>query len=240
MSTWEVIKALFGEIGIYRKKALFFVILAGVAVLVFLGWQIFGHPLAAVEFNDLPYNSVVNQRIMNIEVSKTGTVTVDGAKKNHVLRFYEQYDELRILVFDSTGEYISAFQGIVHLPAAVKSDEVRQIVYAVHGIGATKIYMSDPQTLVYEATDISPQATLTIVADLPKGLIQPNFWQSLEFSLASLPIKIWLYVAIVLPLVTLVLMLFMILKRRSAQMIPIRGQLGGPPESLPGDSGRFD
>ncbi len=232
MSTWEVIKALFREIGFYRKKAFFFVILAGVAVLVFLGWQIFGRPLAAVEFKDLPFNSVINQRTMNIEVSKTGTVTIDGEKKNHALRFYEQYDELRILVFDSTGEYISAFQGIVHLPSPVKSEEVRQIVYAVHGIGSTRIYLSDPQTLVYEATDISPQATLTIVADLPKGLIQPNFWQVLEFSITNLPVKIWLYIAIVLPGVTLVLMLFMILKRRRAQMIPIRGQLGGPPDTI--------
>jgi len=233
VTTRQVIKTIFSEIGFYRKKAVFFALVFAVAALIFWAWQIFGHPLAAVEFNTLPYNAVINQRIMHIEVGRTGTVTIDGVRKNHVLRFYKQYDELRIMVFDSTGEYIAAFQGIVHLPAAVKSDEVRQIVYAVHGVGATKIYMSDPQTLVYEATDISPRATFTIVADLPKGLIQPNFWQSLAFRLANLPVKTWLYVAIVLPSITLVLMLFMILKRRRAQMILIRGQLGGPPENLP-------
>ncbi len=232
MKTREVLRELWRGAAFSQRKAVFLGLVLVAGFLVFWAWRIFGHPMAAVEFNDIPSNTVINQRTMSVEVSKNGTVTIDGKKKNQALRFYDKYDEVRILVFDSTGEYISVFQGIIHLPSAVKSDEVRQIVYAVHGVGSTRIYMSDPQTLVYEANEISPSATLTLVADLPKGMIQPNFWQNLEFSVSNLPVKIWLYVAIVFPTIATVLMLFMILKRRRAQMIPIRGQLGGPPEAI--------
>lgn len=232
MKTKEVLKELWRGRSFYPKKAIFFVVVFAVGILIFGGWKIFGHPMAAVEFSDVPTAPYVNHKVMNVEVAQNGTVTIDGKKKNQALRFYEKYDELRILVFDSTGEYISVFRGVVHLPSSVTSDEVRQIVYAVHGVGSTQLYMSDPQTLVYEATEISPSATLTIVADLPKGLVQPNFWQRLSFSVTNLPVKIWLYIAIVLPTAALGLMLFMIIKRRRSQMIPIRGQLGGPPENV--------
>lgn len=232
MSTWQVIKTLLSEIGVYRRKFVFFAIFFVLAFAVYLIWQMWGQSQAAVEFNEMPYYPALNQRAMEIFVQKNGEVIVDG-KTKRALHFYDNYDELRILVFDSGGEYISAFKATVHLPEPQKSEDIRQIVYAVHGVGSTKIYMSGAETLIYEATDISPQATLTIVADFPKGMISPNWWQRIEIATAQLPIKMWLLVAILLPSLTLILMLFMITKRRTAQIIPVRGSLGGPPENVP-------
>ena len=231
MTTWQVIKTLIKEIGFYRRKILFFVIIFGIGIVIYSLWHFFSQPEAAVEFNEVPYSLAANQRTMEVLVQKNGEVIVDG-KPKRALHFYEEYDELRILVFDDSGEYISGFRATVHLPEPQRSEDIRQIVYAVHGVGSTRISMSDPQTLVYEATDISPQATLTIVANFPKGMITPDWWQRIEITTNQLPVKIWLLVAIILPSITLILMLFMILKRRTAQIIPVRGTLGGPPENI--------
>jgi len=224
MTTGQVLKLILRETSFYKRKVIFFLIIIVVILLIYFLWLNLGQPKAAVEYGETT---------IDITVQKDGQVLVDGKRKNRVFRLYESYDELRILVFDSPGEFISHFKATVHLPKATSLEETRQIVYAVHGVGATQTYLADPQTLVYEVSDISPSATLTIVADLPKEMVEPNFWQKILFQMQNLPVSAWLYVAIILPCFTLILMLFMILKRRSAQILPVRGLLGGPPENIP-------
>ena len=232
MTTGQVIKTILKEISFYKRKTAVFSVAIIVIVIIYLIWQNFGRPQAAVEYKNLSQfpSSTVS---MEVTLQKDGKVLIDGQRKNQVLRFYENYDELRILVFDSPGVFISHFKATVHLPSATEKENTRQIIYAVHGVGSTQTYLPSPKTLVYEAHDISPQATLTIVANLPKGMVEPSFWQKLEIGIRNLSVKAWLLVAIILPGITLILMLFMIIKRRSAQMMPIRGLLGGPPENIP-------
>ena len=161
---------------------------------------------------------------------------VDGKKNNQVLNFYEDYDELRIIVFDSPGEYISHFKAKVTLPKAVspdQEDQLRQLIYAIHGVGSTRLYVEDSQILVYEANNISPQAMLTIVAYLPKGLASPSFFQKIRYELQRLSLDIWLYAAIVLPLITVILMMFMFFRRRSDHILHLRTMSSQPPPKVP-------
>jgi len=231
LTTKEVLKVLLRQVGFYQKKAIYFGLAIAAGIGIYFLWHYYGTTGAAVSYN-VPELSAVTQGKMDIVIGKNGSVLVDGAKKGGVLKLYEKYDELRILVYDSPGQFINFFQATVHLPADATSDETRQIVYAVHGVGATENYFEDSRTLIFTARDISPSATLTIVADMPKGLVTPGLWQKIEFSTRSLPIRIWLIIAIILPLVTLILMFVMIAKRRSTQLIQVKGFLGGPPENI--------
>jgi len=234
MTGWELFKTLVREVGWYRRKLVFFLLFVFVAAAGYFVWQNYFKPESAVvafsEFATPP-----PQVNLEVEVQKTGKVLVNGKKNNRALKYYDEYDELRILVFDSPGYFIGNFSGTVHLPGDVSSDRVRQIVYAVHGVGAYKYYMSDSQTLVYEASDISPQSMLTIVADLPKGIVTPSALQNLKLQLGRLSLKIWFYIAVALPLITAVILIFMLLKRHSAKIFSpsSRGFLGQPPTDDP-------
>lgn len=233
LTTWKVIKTLLNEVGFYRKKIIFFGSLIVLVIVLYFVWQNFFKSQAAVQFNRFPPNSYVSQSTMEVIIHANGNVYIDGKKQNRTLKFYQNYDELHILVFDEPGQFINSFKGIVNLPEGADISQIRQIIYAVHGVGSYRTYTSGPSTLIYEAHDISPTATLTIVADLPKGTINPNFWQRIGISLANLPVRMWLFVAIALPGITLLLMTFMIIKRRKDRLIIIRGFLGGPPEEIP-------
>lgn len=235
MTGWELFKTIVKEVGLYRRKLVFFLMLVVVGAAGYFTWQnYFRSESAAAAFSEFAEQPTeVN---LEVEVGKTGKVLINSKKNNRALKYYNEYDELRILVFDSPGYFIGNFSGTVHLPEAVASDQVRQTVYAVHGVGSYQSYMSDNQTLVYEASDISPQSMLTIVADLPKGLITPSIVQNLKLQLGHLSLKIWFYVAVALPLLTVMILIFMLLKRHASKLFSptfSRGFLGQPPTQDP-------
>lgn len=233
MTNRQLLKLILKETGFYKRKALFFLMILVAGLVIYYLVINFARPKAAIEYSKFSQVSSVSEVAMDVVIEENGKVLVDNKRKNGVFHFYENYDELRILVFDSPDQFISHFTATVHLPSKTDQEKTRQIIYAVHGVGSTQAYFADSQTLVYEAYDISSGATLTIVANLPKGMVAPSLSQRIAIGIRNTPIKIWLYIAIVLPGITLILMLFMIIKRRSAQMMPVRGLLGGPPEALP-------
>ena len=234
MTNWEVIKELGRQAGLYRRKALFIVILAIIGLGINFWWQ--RTTIADIEpQSKIPIGSIYSDR-MEIEITKDAQVFVDGKKNNQVLKFYENYDELLVIVFDSPGEYISHFKAEVTLPRDVTDKEkqqIRQRIYAVHGVGSNNSYMRDSKTLVYEASNISPQATLTIVAHLPKDLVSLSFFQKIKFDLQELPLGIWLYTAIILPFLTIIMMAFMLYKRHSEQIFHVGDMVDQPPSKAP-------
>ena len=233
MTTWQFLKIAVREIGVYKRKLFFFVLLIGLGVAVYLSWYYWGAAQASPQFGaKTPYKNT-NQVLMEVNVSADGRVFVDNKKQSRAINFFPEYDELRILVFDNPGRFIAYFQAAVRLPEPVSQEQIQPIIYAVHGIGFSRAYLSDPQTIVYEATDISPQATLSIVANLPKGMVKPGPWYGMEYYLTNLPVKVWLVLAIILPSLTLILLIFMILKRRAGRIFSVKKGLTLPPEDIP-------
>jgi len=221
------------EVGIYRKKFIIFLILACLVVGVYFLWHYFGKSQAAIQFADSPKYTTVSQTTMNVVVGSDGTVTVDGKKQNKALSFLKEYDEIRILVYDNPGEFISNFRATIQLPEGANKEDLRAIIYAVHGVGSNSAEVESPTTLIYEANNISPSATVTIVADFPKGLVTPGIFAQIIYFFFNLPVSIWLIVAIVLPLIAIVVMLFMIVARKSDQIFRPKGILAAPPENIP-------
>lgn len=231
MNRWQVLRVLIKEVGFYRKKLLFFSLILVVALGLYFVWR--GSRKGEVEASiDLPQTeaSYLNQVEAEIEVTKDGQVFIDGKKNNQALKFLPDYDELSISVFNGPGYFISSFKGWIHLPS---TDNVRQLIYATHGVGSTEYFVIDKQTIFYQATDISPSAILRLVAYLPKGMVQPTLIQRLKLTFEEFPIKIWLYVVFILPLAAIGIMVFMIVKRRSGRVFFVRSTLTKPPSKDP-------
>jgi len=230
LKSWDLFKVLLGQIGFYRRKFIFFIGLIVLALIFNFIWQNSKNVEAAINFSEEEVSS--SQVKMEVTLTQDGQVFINGKKNNQYLKFYDNYDELSIIVFNNPGSYISSFEGIVHLPAPAPK-ELRQMVYAVHGVGAYEYSLLDSQTLIYEASDISPQAVLTIVTDLPKGMVKPGILRRLGIAIQKFPLKGWLYVAIVLPLITIMIMSFMIIKRRADQFSLATTLLDKPPSLEP-------
>jgi len=231
LKSWDILKALFSNAGLYKRKLLLFLIFAVVGITVGYTWQKSRGVEASVEFTP-PSGGYFNEISMDVTVKENGDVFIEGKKNNKAITFYDNYDEIKIIVFSEPGYFIENFQGMINLPSGNAKD-VRQIVYAVHGVGSYETSAPNPQTLFYEVREISPQAVVTIVADLPKGMVNPNKSQELLFKIRQLPLKNWFYVGMILPLVAIILMTVMIFKRRSAQLLFVRETLSEPPSNDP-------
>lgn len=230
MTTWQVFKTILKEVGFYRKKLIVFMLILAVGLSFNYFWQKSKGVEASPVFSGGD-KTFAQSASIDVVVTKSGQVVIDGKKENAALKFYDNYDELKIVVFSSPGYYIQSFTGTVHLPEGVEVDKIRQMIYAVHGVGSYNFQVADSQTLTYTATDISPQAVLTIVADFPKGMLQPNLKNQIELFLSQFPLEDWLYVGLVFPAVTIIVMSFMLIKRRSAQINFLSSILREPPSA---------
>src|SRR3990167_8023751 len=117
MTTGQVLKLILKETGFYKRKVLFFILLAIVGIIIYFLWVNFGRSRAAIQFSQMPQYTSIAEKQMEVTIEQNGTILIDGKKTSGVFHFYEKYDELRILVFDSPGEFISLFRATVHLPA---------------------------------------------------------------------------------------------------------------------------
>lgn len=221
MSTWEVFKTLLKQASFYRNKLMLFIVIGVIAIVAYFLWQNY-HTEAQGRYYGPISEAFPTVAESEITLEKNGQVLIDGKKQNQAIKFYENYDELRVIIFDNPADFISYFKATVHLPEPARESDIRQITYAVRGVGGILNYMPDSKTLIYEAQDISPGATLTIVAQMPKGLITPTLAKRIQIAIAHVTIEGWLYIAIILPGITILFMGFMIYKRRAAGLFMVK------------------
>lgn len=221
MNSWQLIKEIFQGIGFYWRK---FIVLSIFVVLILLGLnfiRVNNQSQAAFSFSDEPQFKSVMQKNVDVTVGANGQVLVDGKTDKSALTVYKDYDEIRLLAADNPGVFIQNGQITMHLPGPVSSNQVKQITYAVHGVDSYQNYMLDNQTLVWRATDISSEATWTVVAQVPKNIIQPPLGKLFLYWISSVPAQSYLILAIILPLLTFIITLFMLLKRRKDQIVSL-------------------
>ena len=229
MNTWVLIKEILHGAGFYWKK---FVVLSLVLVVVVASWAIFqtrGRSQAEFQFSNEAQFSMIDTRQAQVVVGSNGLVTIDG-KKTDSLYIQPDYYEVRMVVLDKPGEYIGKMVVTMTLPKPVQKNQISQIVYAIHGIGSYQTYMTSPTTLVYEATDISSESTLSISAHLPKNSLTPPLSKRVLYYITNVPAKVYAGIAITIPLITLMIMLTMVVRRRRDQIVSLNV---APSEVLP-------
>ncbi|MDO8686876.1 MAG: DUF2207 domain-containing protein [Candidatus Berkelbacteria bacterium] len=224
MHTYELIKAIFHGIDFYWKKFLVFLLLIFVVISGALIWKSQGESEAAIQFSQVPQYATESQRTVDITVTEKGKVIVDGKTDSKALRIQPGFYEVRLKILDNPGAYIGNATITMHLPGPVSKDDSEQLMYAVHGIGSFNYYMADPQTLVYTADNISSSSTLTVAAHLPKNILTPPLIKRIVFAVTNVPAKTYLGIAIVIPAITLLITLFMAVKRRKDQILSLNAK----------------
>lgn len=234
MTTWDVIKALLKNTNFYWRK---FFVFFGIAAVMAGGLFLVKNQdkiEASVKFANQTQDYESGRVLLNIDVSKNGKIVVNGEDKSKYLKILPDYYEISILAIDQPQTYISSFQAIMNLPETVDESEIERIVYAVHGVSAYQTYMAGPRTIIYTADSIPPQASLTIVARLPKNILTPPISKQIIYNISRVSVKSYLYLAIAMPIIAFIILMMMVARRQQDKLFYLsRKFLSAPPNQTP-------
>lgn len=219
-----------GLVGFYQRKFFFF---AFILIVSYFGFNaIRSNRFAADNIKTTTTNFSSTKEYL-VAVSSAGKITVDGVAVNNRINYLSDSDELRLLILDSPGQYISNVQIKLTLPEAV-AFETKTELLAIHGVGNTSVSPASDTTLLYDASNVSSNATVSIVAKMPKGTIKPSFSDRILNLLISAKSSSWILVAILLPLITLFSMIVFLIYLRKRQHVDMPDkEIPNPPMAIP-------
>jgi len=170
---------------------------------------------------------------MRLEVRENGSVYKDGTKIKSKISAQNDYDELRLIVFDKNGFYLNNMSIYLELPANI-ADKSKASILAIHGVDSATAETVDESTILYQASGVAGSSTITIVAQIPKGVIKLPLYDQLVFLLSSFGSSVWLTIAIIIPVLVLIYLLLLIsLRQRSEKIIVPDRVISSPPMALP-------
>ena len=219
-----------GIIGFYKRKFFFFAV---ILILAFGGWNTIRNNLIGADTTKETFNASQGLTSYKIEVSQSGEISVNGDKISNRLNYLSNSDELRLLVIDNPGKYVGDVQIELKLPGGI-AKSAKPEALAIHGVGDASIKTPDNNTIIYSVHSVSGMASVSIVAQIPKGVINPTLQDRAINLLNSFKNSFWIYLAIGLPIITFLVMLSFIfyMKRRQGYDVP-EGELPNPPMAIP-------
>lgn len=221
MNNFSLIKALLHGADFYWKK---FFVLSMLLVIVFGGfflWRTENVSEASSNLVDEFDYTQLDQQNIDIQVLANGKVLSNGKNISSTLKLFSDHDEIRIILVDNSENYTPSLVATVTMPKSFQKKDIEQATYAVHGIESYRNYVQDSKTLVYEATNVMPGSTLSILVKFPKNMVKPSIFKQLGFYISSVSAQSYLVVAFILPLLTLGMTLFMLVKRRKDQFVAL-------------------
>ena len=179
----------------------------------------------------MPLLSQSSHQNIAVEILPDGKLKIDGVDSGKTVDYVN--NELRLPVVDNPGRYVGKVIITLTLPETIKG-EVKPEILAVHGVGVTNSYFKDSRTIVYEASDVSATAIVTVIASLPAGSVKPETGTAILTSLSSVKAAAWVIVGIALPVLTLIIMLFILIYQFRRQKIDIpQKETTQPPMAIP-------
>lgn len=167
-----------------------------------------------------------------IQVKPDGSAIVNNKPTKKIFKPTRQFDELRYKLLDKPKVFIDQMVVRVSfakpLPAATKIESL-----AVHGIDSATQNQIDDHTIEYTANGIGPEATYTIVAELPPGTTNWPWYRRLASLISSLPVGFWLVLASLMPISTIAVLLLMFWPHLRDLLMPSsRLELMAPPAPI--------
>ena len=170
---------------------------------------------------------------IDLEVRENGTVYKNNQKIASKIKPEKDYDDLRLVVYDKNGLYIDNLTVRLTLPSEVAKESNPKIL-AIHGVDSSEATIIDNRTILYEAGGVSDMATVTVIAEIPKGVLKLPFYTQLIFWLSTFKSSVWIAVAVLIPLVTLIYMILLISLQQRTQKTPDPDRaITAPPMALP-------
>lgn len=220
------------SIGFYRRQFVFFVLLA--SLLFGIGWLVSNQQSEAAG-RPVVFNPDTTRSQLEIILKDQGRAVIAGVETSGVIHFLRDYDEFRYLLIDEPMTHLDEVVVRMGLPRPLSSAAVESWVIITHNESVSyQTAVIDPTTIEYHLFDLGPGATVTLVAELPKGTVLPSVAQRLFGTIRSLPHVIWLTLALILPFVSLLVLGSILFGRvRQERFFETNDERPTPPELLP-------
>ena len=214
--------------GLYWRKLLFFAGIFSFTALFY--WQISYFKADMSEYSPVYQTSSLS---VVVNVLGNGSITIDNKKVRDKVSPVDGKEEVRLPVLDNIGIYYSNATITLNLPRSV-ADKTTYDIKGIHGVGSVSSYVKSGNQIVYEADDVQPTATISIIAQMPQGTVNFPLIVRLYSLLNNIKSNSWMILGISLPLLTwLYLLLFIAYQiRRQAIDSPKKGT-NAPPMALP-------
>lgn len=171
--------------------------------------------------------------VLEFDVKDGGEVLYQGQSVGDVFSFGEQNDTLNYQVFNREQVSVDSLQVVVNLPRALANPTS---AIARHFGDAGVDTATDPtitsQRISFIANNLTPTSTYSIEIVLPKGVVSPNAIDQTLASLKSIPATYWISFSIILPIITLIFLLFYVwLTRKNWMKTNIKEERSTPPDN---------
>lgn len=170
-----------------------------------------------------------------ITIQSNGRILVEGQRSARgVFETLPDRYVFRYQAIDKPRQNIDEVIMRVELPPGAAADQVKASIIAVHGVRADQPLVIDQSTIEFRATGVSPEASITLVIDLPKNSIAFSGWQHFLIRVETLPTGYWLAAAIAIPAIMLILTIAILSSRMKDLLLrPIEPFPTAPPSTLP-------
>lgn len=230
MEKIESIKTLLRSFSIYSRKMYFFAVLFAISI---FGYYIYSSQYSADSLPTSTYKTFSSGLKIEITLDESGQVSINGVDSGNKINIYGSYDELRLPVLDQSGNYYSDVTISLTVPEG-STAKVEHETLGIHGVGSTSSYIKNDNIIVYQATEVSKNATVSIVAKFPKGIINPPLSKKISSFIGNIKENFWFAIAIILPLLTLIYTFSFILYQIRRQRIEIPDkEVSAPPMAIP-------
>jgi len=166
-------------------------------------------------------------------LNKDGSVSIADNKIAEAVKPYSNMDELRYVVLNQPVAMYSDVTIILNLPKNINRLVEDPRIIAVHGASPVSAELLDNQ-IVYKAQNVGQSATVTIVAQFPKGYVDLPAGKKIAGIINNnIPGIVWLVGGIVLPLLSAIIVLQMIFKGNfQLKRKEVEGERNTAPENL--------
>lgn len=206
------------QVGLYSKSLLFFAVLAG------FGYWLVQGPLRAT---DVPTDQSAQSNASGYDVvltfTKDGSLYSQNSKLNTETIISDNLYRIRYQVLNHPSQFIDSLTIAVNLPKPITEDMIGDIFRNNGGAATASSELVDPQTVVYKATQISPDAQLVLELEVPKSYLTRTALSALKERLLAWPPIVWTITSIALPILTLLVLLVVgLARKRGVALGPIK------------------
>ncbi|MBI4023290.1 DUF2207 domain-containing protein [Candidatus Berkelbacteria bacterium] len=165
----------------------------------------------------------------SLVLDASGRVTIDGGQTVQV-KAGVSVDTLTWVALDHSGQTLARFQADLQLPGPVEAAQISHKLLVINGVDSATSELVSPTLIRYTATGVGPQATVSVIADFPKGYLTLPPVQAATVAIAELN-ALWIWLSLILPGLGLLLLIWMLLARARDHRVPVTAQATETPPS---------
>lgn len=203
------------------------------ALIIGSGWLIFiaARPKADISDNlSATFSSSAASQTTHVDIQPNGEILIDEELTTETVQRTRESDEVRLKLIDNESDYLPRLDVTLHLPVPLRQDKTKPTydILAVHGANRQRPIVIDEQTIRFVATDIEPEATVTVIAQMPRGALRLGVRATINSITTAVSPIYWWIGGIVIVLITYLSLII----RRSLTKVNRSALTTTPPSSL--------